>query len=105
MLPKPEVVVNGEAISNRSLYCVTVEYEVQYYEFVYAVSAILLLPISAYTLVGLLLSLFCSFLRQISRLSTATVMSGVKRRSLTLFPAFPKPEVVFNDHTVADMSI
>jgi len=44
-------------------------------------------------------------LRHISRLSTVTVAFDVKRRSLTLFPVLPKPEVVFNGQTVADRSI
>jgi len=52
-----------------------------------------------------LLSLFCNLLRQVSRLSTVTVVFDVKRRSLTLFPALPEPEVVFNGKTVADMTI
>ena len=47
-------------------------------QFVYAVSAIFLLTVSAYALIGLLLSLFCNLLRQISRLSTVTVVFDVK---------------------------
>ena len=42
---------------------------------------------------------------QISRLSTVSVAFHVKRRSLTLFPVLPKPEVVFNGKTVADKTI
>ena len=38
-----------------------------------------------------------------SHVSTVTVVFDVKRRSLTLFPLLPKPEVVFNGQTVADI--
>ena len=60
----------------------------------YAVSAIFLLPVAVYALVGLPLSLFGRLLRVISRLSTVTVIFDVKRHSLTLFLVLPKAEVV-----------
>jgi len=49
------------------------------------------------TEVGLGLGHFAgNLLQQISRLSTITVKFDVKRRSLTLVPVSPKPEVVSN---------
>jgi len=69
------------------------------------VSAIFLLPVSAYALVGRLLLPFCNLLRQISRLSTVTVSLEVKRRSAALLPVLMKPKAVFNRQTVADRSI
>ena len=83
-------------------YCLKVEKEVEYCEFMNAVSAIFLLPVSAYALAGLLLSSFCNLLHRISHLSTAMAAFDVKQRSLTLFPVLPTPEVVFNGQTVAD---
>jgi len=38
--------------------------------------------------------LVCNLLRQISCLSAVTVAFDIKRRSMTLFPVLPKPEVV-----------
>jgi len=49
---------NGQSVTDRSIYCITIEYEVGYCEFVYAVSAIFLLPFPAYALVGHRLSPF-----------------------------------------------
>ena len=48
---------------------------------------------------------FCNLLHQIWRLQTVMVAFNGKRRSLTLFPVLPKPEVVFNGQTVADRSV
>ena len=47
VLVKPEVVFNGQTVADRSIYCIKVEKEVGYREFVYAVSAIFLLPVWA----------------------------------------------------------
>jgi len=47
------------------------------------------------------IAVFCNLLHQISRLLTVIVSFDVKRRSATLFP--PKPEVVFNGQTVAQI--
>jgi len=47
----------------------------------------------------------CSLLQKMSRLLTVTVAFDVKRRSTTLFPVLPKPEVIFNGLTVADRTI
>jgi len=58
VLPKPEVVFNGQTVAEKSIYCIKVEKEIEYCEFINAVSAIFLLPVSAYALVGLLLSPF-----------------------------------------------
>jgi len=42
------------------------------------------------------ISIAHNILHQISRLATVTVTFHVKRRSPTLFPVLPKPEVVFD---------
>jgi len=47
VLPKPEVVFNGQTVADRTIHCIKVEQEVGYCEFVYVVSAILLLPVWA----------------------------------------------------------
>ena len=94
VLRKPDVVTNDQTAAGRSIYCIKVEHEVGYCEFVYAVSDIFLLPVSAYALVGRLLSPFCNLLRQISHLSTVTGACDAKQLSLTLFPVLPKPQVV-----------
>jgi len=44
-LAKPEVDFNGQAVADRFIYCINVELEVGYREFVHAVSAIFLLPV------------------------------------------------------------
>ena len=48
---------------------------------------------------------FCNVLRQMSPLLNVTVAFGVKRRSSTLFPVLPEPEVVSNGQTVASKSV
>jgi len=77
-------------VLDASIYCIKVEQEVGYCEFVYAVSAIFLLPVFACALFGVFCRLFRNLLRQISRLSTVTVSFDVKRRSATatLFSGF-----------------
>ena len=45
VLRKPEVVSNGQTIEYVSIYCIKVEEEVEYHEFLYAVSAIFLRPV------------------------------------------------------------
>jgi len=47
VLRKPEVVFNGQTVADRSIHCIKVEQEVEYCDFVYAVSAVFLLPIWA----------------------------------------------------------
>ena len=61
VLPKPEVVFNGQTVADRSIYCIKVEKEVGYCEFINAVSVIFLLPVSAYALVGFFYRLLPSF--------------------------------------------
>jgi len=80
-----------------STYSIEIEEEVEYCEFVYAVSATFLFPVSAYALVGHLLSPFCSLLRHILRLSTVSALFDVKRRSASLLPVLVKPKVVLTD--------
>jgi len=53
---RPEIVSNGQTVADWSIYCIKVEQEVGYCEFVNTVSAIFLLPVSSYALVGRLLS-------------------------------------------------
>ena len=45
VLLRPEVVSSGQTVAARSIYCIEVEQEVGYCEFVYAVSAIFLFPV------------------------------------------------------------
>ena len=52
--PKPEAVFSDHAVKDRSIYCI----KVGYCEFVYALSSIFLLPVAAYALVEILLSLY-----------------------------------------------
>ena len=96
---------SGQTVTDRFIYCTKLEQEFKYCEFVYAVSAIFLLPVSAHALVRLLLLLFCNLLRQISRLSTFTVVLDVKRRWLTICPVFAETGSSFNGQTVADRTI
>jgi len=65
---RPKVVFSGQTVAHRSIYCIKVEREVVYNEFVYAVSDIFVLPVFAYTLVGRHLSAFCNLFCQISHL-------------------------------------
>jgi len=44
---RPEVVLSGQTVVDTSIYCIKVEQEVGYCEFVYVVSAIFLLPVWA----------------------------------------------------------
>jgi len=39
VLPKPEVIFNGQTVADMTIYCMKVEWEVKYSEFVYAVFA------------------------------------------------------------------
>jgi len=61
---KPEVVFRGQTVLDNfmSIDCIRVEYEVGYCDFVHTVSAIFLLPVSAYTLIGRRLSHFLQYL-------------------------------------------
>jgi len=49
---RQNVVVSGQTVVDMSIYCIKLEWEVGYCEFVYGVSAIFLLPVSAFALVG-----------------------------------------------------
>ena len=55
-MAKPEVDFNGQAVADRFIYCINVELEVGYREFVHAVSAIFLLPVWPETAVSDLFS-------------------------------------------------
>ena len=91
---RPEVVLSRETVVNTSVYCIKVEQEVGYCEYVYAVSAIFLLPVSVYVLVGRLVSPALQSLAPfILRIATFTVLFDVKRRSTTLLPVLAKLEV------------
>jgi len=75
-----------------------VKLEVGYCEFICAVSAIFLLSVSVYALVGRrLLPLLQSL--------ASGITFEVKRRSLTLFLVLSKQEVVFSGQTVAVITI
>jgi len=54
--PRQDVVSGGQTVAVRSICCTKVEYEAGYCEFVYAVSAIFLLPVWPETAVGALFS-------------------------------------------------
>jgi len=45
VLPTPEVVFNSQMVAEMSTYCIKVEQDVRYCEFVYAVSAMFLLEL------------------------------------------------------------
>ena len=93
-MPKPEVVFVGKTVADGTIYCIKVEQEVGYCELVYAVSAIFLLPVSVYVLVGRLVSPALQSLAPfILRIATFTVLFDVKRRSTTLLPVLAKLEV------------
>ena len=47
---RQNVVVSGQTVVDMSIYCIKVEWEVGYCEFVYGFSAIFLLPVSAFAL-------------------------------------------------------
>jgi len=47
VLMKPKVVFNGQPAADRSIYCIKLVYEVDYREFVYAISGLFLLAVFA----------------------------------------------------------
>ena len=102
---RPEVVFRSQTVLDRSIYCIKSNRKSG------TASSFMLFPPYFYFRFehrhqsGVVQRRFFNLLRQISRPLTVTVTFDVERRTLTLFPVLPKPEVVFNSQTVADRII